>query len=37
VWKEASEAMYDKLKSITLADLAAKAGAAKEREIHNVL
>jgi Rrf2 family protein len=37
VWKEASEAMFEKLKSITLADLAAKAGAAKGREINNVL
>ena len=26
VWKEAAEAMFDKLQSITLADLAAKAG-----------
>jgi len=37
VWKEAAEAMYDKLQSITLADLAAKAGAAKGREMNNVL
>jgi Rrf2 family protein len=37
VWKAASEAMFDKLKSITLADLAAKAGAAKGREMNNVL
>jgi Rrf2 family iron-sulfur cluster assembly transcriptional regulator len=37
VWKEASEAMFDKLKSITLADLAAKAGAAKGREMNDVL
>jgi hypothetical protein len=29
--------MFDKLKSITLADLAAKAGAAKDREMSNVL
>jgi Rrf2 family protein len=37
VWKAASEAMFDKLKSITLADLAAKAGDAKGKEMNNVL
>jgi Rrf2 family protein len=37
VWKEAAEAMFDKLESITLADLAAKAGAANGREMTNVL
>ncbi len=37
VWKEASEAMFDKLQSITLADLANRAGAADKREINHVL
>jgi Rrf2 family protein len=37
VWKEASEAMFDKLQSITLADLAAKSRAANDREMNNVL
>lgn len=37
VWKEASEAMFDKLQSITLADLADKARGADKREINHVL
>jgi Rrf2 family protein len=37
VWKEASEAMFDKLQSITLADLANKAKAANNREMNHVL
>jgi Rrf2 family protein len=37
VWKEASDAMFDKLQSITLADLANKAKAANNREMNHVL
>ncbi len=37
VWKEAAEAMFDKLQSITLADLVEKAKAANPRETNNVL
>ncbi len=37
VWKEAAEAMFDKLHSITLADLVEKAKAANPRETNNVL
>jgi Rrf2 family protein len=33
IWKEASEAMFDKLKSITLADLVKQARAAKDKEL----
>jgi len=32
IWKEASEAMFDRLKSITLADLVKRAGLATARE-----
>ncbi len=33
IWKEASEAMFDKLKSITLADLVKQAKAANAKEV----
>lgn len=36
VWKEAAEAMFDKLQTITLADLATKASAAKGTEMNHV-
>jgi Rrf2 family protein len=36
VWKEASKALFDKLQSITLADLAKKAKVANNRELINV-
>ena len=37
VWKEAAEAMFDKLQSITLADLVEKAKTANARESSHVL
>ena len=37
IWKEASEAMFDKLKSVTLADLVEKARTAENKEISHVL
>lgn len=37
VWKEAAAAMFDKLQSITLADLAKKAEVATKRENNHVL
>jgi Rrf2 family protein len=37
IWKEASQAMFNTLKSITLADLAEKARAAENREFSHVL
>ncbi|OGP71403.1 MAG: hypothetical protein A2Y80_07565 [Deltaproteobacteria bacterium RBG_13_58_19] len=36
LWKEASEAMFDKLKSITLADLVQKAKAIESKELAHV-
>jgi Rrf2 family transcriptional regulator, iron-sulfur cluster assembly transcription factor len=37
IWKEASQAMFDKLKSITLADLVEKARGADNKEFSHVL
>ncbi|MEW6386341.1 MAG: Rrf2 family transcriptional regulator [Thermodesulfobacteriota bacterium] len=37
IWKEASEAMFDKLKSITLADLVQKTKALESEELAHVL
>ena len=37
IWKEASQAMFDKLKSVTLADLVEKARTAENKEISHVL
>ncbi|MFZ5448903.1 MAG: RrF2 family transcriptional regulator [Thermodesulfobacteriota bacterium] len=37
IWKEASQAMFNTLKSISLADLVEKAGAAAKKELKNVL
>jgi len=37
IWKEASQAMFNTLKSITLADLVEKAGAVANKEFKNVL
>jgi len=37
IWKEASQAMFNTLKSITLADLVEKAGAMANKELKNVL
>ena len=37
IWKEASQAIFDKLKSVTLADLVKKAGAAAKKEFTHVL
>ena len=37
IWKEASQAMFDKLKSVTLADLVEKARTAENKEFSHVL
>jgi Rrf2 family protein len=37
IWKEASQAMFNALKSITLADLVEKAGAAENKKLSPVL
>ncbi|HEX9882991.1 MAG TPA: Rrf2 family transcriptional regulator [Desulfobaccales bacterium] len=37
IWKEASQAMFNTLKSITLADLVEKAGPVANKEFKNVL
>jgi Rrf2 family iron-sulfur cluster assembly transcriptional regulator len=37
IWKEASQAMFNSLNSITLADLVKKAGAATNKELSHVL
>lgn len=36
IWKEAAEAMFDKLQSITLADLVRKAQAMNNKELNHV-